>query len=136
MKWATLLLQLLSLRSTFFETNGMVESARAAAEKGKRAAVFSGFAIFALFYFLAGTILLVVELGLQWDQAGRWYFSGLLFSSFFLLFLSVSILAIGALVASKDSAPPPPEPASDLKKALEEVAVSFLKQLSKKLKED
>jgi hypothetical protein len=135
MKWVTLLLQLASLRTSFLESSAMMESARAAAEKGKRAAVFSGFVFFAMVYFLTGSIVLIIELGSQWDRAGRLFFSGIVFASFFCFFLAASLVGIGALVTAKERLAPEPEKASDLKVALEEVAVGFLKQLAKKMKE-
>jgi hypothetical protein len=136
MKWITLLVQLLSLRSRFFESSAMMENAMAAAERGKKAAVFSGFILLALVYFLVGSILCVVELGLQFDREGSFSITGLLVASFFFLFLAGIIVGIGALVTSNTHVQPPKETHSDLKVALEEVAVSFLKQLSGKLKEE
>ncbi len=136
MKWVSLILQLASLRTSFLESSAMMESAKAAAEKGKRAAVFSGFVFFAVVYFLAGSIVLIVELGSQWDREGRLFFSGVVFSSFFCFFLAACFVGVGALVTAKETLAPEPERPSELKVALEEVAVGFLKQLSKKMKED
>ena len=85
MKWITLLLQLVSFRSSLLESKVMIENAKAAAEKGKRAAMFSGVFLLAVVYFLVGSILVVVELGLQADRGEFIRLSGMLSASLFLI---------------------------------------------------
>jgi hypothetical protein len=136
MRWITLLLQLVSFRSSLLESKAMIENAKAAAEKGKRAAMFSGVFLLAVVYFLVGSILTVVELGLQADRGEFVRLSGLLSASLFLIL--VSALIVGAAVfffGGVKSAAPPPRAEPDLKAALEGVLVTFLSQMASKLKE-
>jgi len=136
MRWITLLLQLVSFRSSLLESKVMIENAKAAAEKGKRAAMFSGVFLLAVVYFLVGSILTVVELGLQADRGEFIRLSGLLGASLFLIL--VSALIVGAAVfffGGVKSAPPPLRAEPDLKAALEGVLVTFLSQMASKLKE-
>jgi hypothetical protein len=138
MKWIALLLQLVSYRSSLLESRALLDNARAAAEKGKRAALFSAFFLLALVYFLVGSILAVVELGLQVDRGNGFYWSGLLCASLALILLAALIVAIGALASSSGKAAPPPEPPrreGDLKALLEDFMVTFLTQLAGKLKD-
>lgn len=139
MKWITLLLQLVSFRSSLIESRAMIENAKAAAEKGKRAAMFSGVFLLALVYFLVGSILAIVELGLQVDRGEFLRLSGLLGASLFLIALSVGIVGLGALVFGGAKAPPPapsPPAPTDLKGALEGLLVGFLSQMAGKLKDN
>jgi hypothetical protein len=137
MRWITLLLQLVSFRSSLLESKAMIENAKAAAEKGKRAAMFSGVFLLAVVYFLVGSILTVVELGLQADRGEFIRLSGLLGASLFLIL--VSALIVGAAVfffgGVKSAPPPPPRAEPDLKAALEGVLVTFLSQMAGKLRE-
>ena len=137
MKWITLLLQLVSFRSSLVESRAMIENAKAAAEKGKRAAMFSGVFLLALIYFLVGSILLVIELGLQIDRGEFFRFSGLLGSSLVLLLISGLIVGVGALLfgGNKATLPPPPRETNEVKAALEGLAISFLSQMANKLKD-
>ena len=91
MKWVTLLLQLVSFRSSLLESRALLENARAAAEKGKRAALFSAFFLLALVYFLVGSILTIVELGLQYDRGLGFRFTGLLLASLALILIAALI---------------------------------------------
>jgi hypothetical protein len=138
MKWIALLLQLVSFRSSLLESRALLDNARAAAEKGKRAALFSAFFLLALVYFLVGSILAIVELGLQVDRAGEFYWSGLLCAALILVLISALILGIGALAARSEKKAPPPEPPrreGDIKALLEDFLVTFLTQMAGKLKE-
>lgn len=138
MKWIALIMQLISYRSSLLESRALLDNARAAAEKGKRAALFSAFFLLALVYFLVGSILAIVELGLQVDRGNGLYWSGLLCASLALIAIAALILGIGALASSAGkSAPPPPPPRrdSDVRELLEEFLASFLTQLAGKLKD-
>lgn len=138
MKWIALLLQLISYRSSLLESRALLDNARAAAEKGKRAALFSAFFLLALVYFLVGSILSIVELGLQMDRGQGFYWSGLLISSLALIALAALIVAIGALASSSGKSAPPPEPPrreGDIKALLEDFMLTFLTQLAGKLKD-
>jgi len=137
MKWVTLLLQLVSFRSSLLESKAMIENAKAAAERGKRAAMFSGVFLLAVVYFLVGSILAVVELGLQVDRGEFIRVSGLLGAALFLVFVSALIVGIAVFFfGGAKAAPPPPAPRAepDLKAALEGVLVNFLSQMAGKLK--
>jgi hypothetical protein len=137
MKWITLLLQLVTFRSSLLESRALVENAKAVAEKGRRAALFSGFCLLAAVYFLAGTILAVVELGLQAENGEALHWSGLLGSSLALVILAVLVVA-GAYLAfrsPKAPPPPPPKPESEVKAALENFVLTFLAKLADKLKD-
>lgn len=138
MKWIALLLQLVSFRSSLLESRAMLDNARAAAEKGKRAALFSAFFLLALVYFLVGSILAIVELGLQVDRGNGFYWSGLLCASLVLILLAAMIVGIGVLASRSNKAPHPPEPPrpqGDMKALLEDFMVTFLTQLAGKLKD-
>lgn len=141
MKWIALLLQLVSFRSSLLESRAMVENARAVAEKGKRAVVFSGFFLLALVYFLVGSVLAIIDLGLQVEKGEFFRFSGLLGSSVALMLLAALIVGIGVLVSGSGRAAPapapPPRPAAapDVKALLEEFALTFLTRMATRLKE-
>lgn len=138
MKWIALILQLVSYRSSLLESRALLDNARAAAEKGKRAALFSAFFLLALVYFLVGSILAIVELGLQVDRGNGFYWSGLLCASLVLILLAALIVGIGALASSSGKSAPPPEPPrreADLRGLLEDFMVTFLTQLAGKLKD-
>jgi hypothetical protein len=134
MKWIILFLQLFSLRS---ESRTVIENAKAAAEKARRAALFSLYGIFAACYFLAGTILGAVEIGLQVERGEALRLSGLLCSSLALLLAALVILLAGLLFtrSSRSPSPPPPEPHGELTSAWETFLVAFLGKLAEKLKE-
>lgn len=138
MKWIALVLQLVSFRSSLLESRALLDNARAAAEKGKRAALFSAFFLLALVYFLVGSILAIVELGLQVDRGNGLYWSGLLCASLVLILIAALIVGVGALASSSGKSAPPPEPPrkeGDLKALLEDLMVTFLTQLAGKLKD-
>lgn len=138
MKWVTLLLQLISYRSSLLESRALLDNARAAAEKGKRAALFSAFFLLALVYFLVGSILAVVELGLQVDRGGGFYWSGLLCSSLALIAIAAAIVGAGALASRSGKPAPHPEPPrreGDIKALFEDFVATFLVQLASKLKD-
>lgn len=138
MKWIALIMQLISYRSSLLESRALLDNARAAAEKGKRAALFSAFFLLALVYFLVGSILAIVELGLQVDRGNGFYWSGLLCASLALIALAALIVGIGALASGAGkSAPPPPPPRreGDVKALFEDFLATFLTQLAGKLKD-
>jgi hypothetical protein len=136
MKWIALLLQLVSFRSSLLESRALLENARSVAEKGKRAALFSAFFLLALVYFLVGSILAVVEIGLQVDRGLGLHFSGLLGASLALMLIAGLIVGAGALASSARKAPPEPSPREpDIRTMLEELLVTFLSQLTSKLKD-
>ena len=100
--------------------------------------MFSAFFLLALVYFLVGSILTIVELGLQYDRGLGFRFTGLLLASLALILIAALIVGVGALVSSEGKPAPPPEPPrreSDLRSLLEEFAASFLTQLAQKLKD-
>lgn len=136
MRWLTLALQLISFRSRILESQVMIENAKAAAEKGKRAAIFSGFLLLALVYFIVGSILAIVEVGLQIDRGVGLGFTGLLGSALFLIFVAVCLAAIGAIVsANPKQEEPAPQRATDPGTIVEEILVTFLTRFSEKLKD-
>lgn len=137
MKWIALLLQLASFRSSLMESKVMIENAKAAAEKGKRAAMFSGVFLLALVYFLVGSILAVIELGLQVDRGQFFQFSGLFGACLILILIAAAIIGIGALAfgGAKPIQETPPREEPDLKSALEGVLVTFLTRFAAKLNE-
>ncbi len=136
MKWIALFLQLISFRSSLLESRALLDNAKAVAEKGKRAAIFSGFVLMALVYFLVGSILAVVELGLQVDRGASFHLSGLLGAALVLLLVGGVIVGVGFLSSREGTKePPPPAKEKDVKDLLQAFALSFLAQLTEKLQE-
>lgn len=137
MKWVTLVLQLLSVRNSFFESRAMIDGARAAAERGKRAALFSVACLVAAIYFLVGSILFVLELCLQADRGEFLRLSGLLGGSIVLMVVSALIVGAGALAfgAPKDPPAAPPRPEGDIRGLAEELVATFLGRMIDRLKD-
>jgi hypothetical protein len=131
MKWITLLLQLASFRNNLLESRVVMQNARAAAEKGKRAALFGASCMAAGIFGIAGIIIGAVELGLQGDRGEFFRFSGLLGSALGLIVFCLLIISVAALLLSGDREPPPPPepPRSDLQAMLETAAMTFLKRI-------
>lgn len=131
MKWITLLLQLASFRNNLLESRVVMQNARAAAEKGKRAALFGASCMAASIFGIAGIIIGAIELGLQGDRGEFFRFSGLLGSALGLIVFCLLIISVAALALSGDKEPPPPPepPRSDLQAMLETAAMTFLKRI-------
>jgi len=144
MRWITLALQFLSLRTSLIESKAILDNAKLAAEKGKKAAVFSGFAFLAVVYFIIGSCVVVIELGSQWDRAGNFFFSGMICAGAFFILLALLLFAIGSWVMQKESVGKKTKPQDEtlnwagsnaVKDAFEQFLVTLFQQATKKLKE-
>lgn len=139
MRWITLLLQVISFRSSLLESKALLENAKAAAEKGKRAAAFSGMALGASIYFFVGTVLAIIELGLQVDRGQGIHFSGLLGAALALIVLAALILFGASFIlksGEKEKEEPRETTFSDgrLKGAIEEFLLTFITQSTEKMR--
>ncbi len=133
MKWITLLLQLLSLRKNFLDTQAVVEHAQAMAARGKRYAFSLAMLALSGLFLFSGFVLAVIELGLQIDR-GQLGYTGLMVSSTLLVGVSLFFAFLSYLWARAKALPPPPPPPppSPVKELLEEFLVSFLSRLKEK----
>lgn len=144
MKWLTLALQFLSLRTSLIESQSIIENARMAAEKGKKAALFSALAFLAVVYFIIGSCVIVIELGSQWDLKGQFNISGMIFAGAFFVFLAVLLLGFGTWVMQREKEEKKSSPKENkkswsgsgpVKDAFEQFLVTLFQQATKKLKE-
>lgn len=140
MNWVSLLLQLVSFRKSIIESRVMIENAKAAAERGKRAALFGTSCLLAAVFFLAGVITAILELGLQVDRGEFFRFSGLLGSATaFLVLAALVVLAAsmafrGPRAVEEEEIPPPPmmSPEAELKRLGAQLILRFLSKLKEK----
>lgn len=143
MKWLTLALQFISLRSSLIESRAIIDNAKLAAEKGKKAAVFSGLAFLAVVYFIIGSCVIVIELGSQWDKNGQLALSGTIFSGAFFVGAAFLLFLVGTWIMQKDASEKKKEPervsdwsgSGPVKDALETFLVTLFQQATRKLKE-
>ena len=140
MQWISLLLQFVNLRRNLDESKAIIEAAQAMAAKGKRYLVSLVGILFALFFLLAGFMLAIIELGMQWEASTFFHFSGLLISSTVFLGIGLIFFTISSFIALTFEAPLPPPtkiapPEDRVKVLLEEFLLTFLTQLSTPEKE-
>lgn len=139
MNWLSLALQLVSFRKSILESRAVIENAKAAAERGKRAALFGTSCLLAAVFFLAGVITGILELGLQVDRGEFFRFSGLLGSATaFIVLAGLVVLAASIAFRSpravEEEAPPPEmlSPEMELKRLGAQLALRFLNKLKEK----
>ncbi|MGZ3652408.1 MAG: hypothetical protein ACXVCI_08185 [Bdellovibrionota bacterium] len=134
MNWISLLLQLLTLRKSIYESRSMMDHARDFAERGKRTLAAFLAAMLAALFFFSGLLVAVIELGLEIDRGNGLQYSGLMVSATILIGIGMLLLLVGYFLGRQASAPHREEPsprAERVKDILEEFLVSFLSQLVK-----
>lgn len=104
-----------------------------AAEKGRRVATAGVFVLLAVGFFFSALLIGLIDLGLQIDRGNGVSYSGLMISTTILVILALVSLFVSWIVSREPSvaAEPPPRraaPSDDLRQALEEVAVMFIRE--------
>lgn len=118
------------------QTERLREAGMRAAVTGRRVAIAGAFISLAALFFFCGTLLAIIELGLQVDRGNGISFSGLMLSSTILVFIGLIFLFVSWITSRQQyQAPPPPPPApesvfhkSELFTLLDQIAVTFLKE--------
>ena len=140
MKWILLAFQLLSSHRTLMQSRAFMERAKDAAEKSKKMAFFSFTLLLFLVYFIAGSILMAINLGTQLDAGNGITWTGSLWAATGLMIFGFMLLSIGAIVLKfpsddeeemKRLAPQP----QNLGVLIDQLAVTFVSQLVKSLTE-
>lgn len=132
MKWIPLLLQLVLFRKNWLESQTMVETAQAMAEKSKRVAILLVGLFFSSIFLIAGIVVAVLELGTQIDRGNGIHYSGIMISATILLFLGLAIVAFAVFSGPKVPERAERAPSGDRLKDLAEECISvFLTQLRK-----
>lgn len=143
MRWIVLAFQLFASHRSLVESRAFLEKAKDAAEKSKKMAFFSFSFLLALIYFITGTIVAVISLGLQLDDGNGLHWNGLMWAATALVIFALMIVGAGAVVLKfpkddEEEAPkkgPQVKDLQELKVVAEQLAVTFLTQLTKNLTE-
>lgn len=134
MNLLTLILQFVFEQETRKQAERLREAGLRAAETGRRVAISVVFYAAAGIFFFAGLLVGVIELGLQIDRQLGIAFSGLMVSTSLLILIGLLCVLAGWLVGRIGKPPmeqPQAAPAgrrSELRDALEEVAVMFIRE--------
>lgn len=114
------------------QTDRLREAGVRAAEKGRRVATAGVFILLAVAFFFSALLIGLIDLGLQIDRGNGIAYSGLMVSTTILIILALVAIFAGWLVSREPAvveAPPRrPAPTDDLRQALEEIAVMFLRE--------
>ncbi|MGZ3704827.1 MAG: hypothetical protein ACXWP1_02360, partial [Bdellovibrionota bacterium] len=94
MNWISLLLQLLTLRKSIYESRSMMDHARDFAERGKRTLAAFLAAMLAALFFFSGLLVAVIELGLEIDRGNGLQYSGLMVSATILIGIGMLLLLV------------------------------------------
>lgn len=139
MKWILLAVQLLSSHRTLLQSQAFMERAKGAAEKSKKMAFFSFTMLLFLIYFIAGSILMAINLGAQADSGKGIVWSGTMWAASGLIGFGFLILSVGAIVlkfpTDEDEEKRPAPTQQSLAVLLDQLAVTFVSSLVKNLSE-
>lgn len=136
----TLLLQFFFDQRARRHVDRFREASIKAVEKGRRLAIAGAFFTLAGAFFFSGLLLGLIDLGLQIDRQNGVSYSGLMISATILTVIGLACVLIG-WICGRDvpaitmaAAPPPPLVRNDLRDALENLAVMFIREFQEQRK--